>query len=232
MKKFYTCVIALIFSVGVFAQDIPNHEYLNFSWYRPTGYGLPDFRDAHSEDIRFARQFNNGFHFGGSFAIGSNFYINKMNWVDGLRMGINAEYIEFSANYLKGEYQYIVSDEKFHDVHGKISPKVGIVISYMPLKIMKMDLFVRWAPAFGVWYMYDEEHSYNFYGYEKLENTAFEYALNRFSFGFNYRISVIRIGVEYINGVSKSSIEYDGFTKSPRNFKDDVFKLNFGFNFE
>lgn len=229
MKKKFIVFITVLFSIGVFAQgDLDNTTYLTFNWVRPTGFGMLNMKDAHHQDIKSARLSYNGKSFGGSLGVGGIYYINKIAITDGLRFGINAEYFELSANFLTGDYMNFDGD-KFYDLNVKMSPKVGIVCSYSPVDIMKMDIFFRWAPMVGVWYNNDENYYSNGDTYNEF---AVQYSLSRFSIGFNYRISVFLVGVEYIMGTTNSTYEASGITPADISFKDNAFKIAVGFSFE
>jgi len=141
MKKTSLTVLALGISILTLAQsggdvanqsqssgDLENQFYLRFAYSHPTAsyFGL--------EETDFWDYFN---RVGGVFELGHIFIINKAALSDGLRLGINVDYAEFSYHHL--------TDTDTDDILGvlKLASKIGPSLSYSPAKKLVFDVFVK-----------------------------------------------------------------------------------------
>jgi len=217
MKKLIILVFVALLSIPCFSQDagdLENQFYFRFGYSNPSWkyYGL-DGKDDFPDEAR---------KFGGVFELGSIFYINRLKIADGMRLGINADYISISAQAFD-----FSDDLNLYNVF--IGSKVGLVFSYNPTGKLVLDAVAKLNPVWGAGIgiqeggNIDEEDMY--YGF-----MGFKYSL-----GVNIRWSILIFGFEYNPGSMKlqndgGSGEYFG------NAKDDSDKtpmpyMNFTFGF-
>ena len=95
MKKLIILVFVALLSIPCFSQDagdLENQFYFRFGYSNPSWkyYGL----DGKSDFPDGARKF------GGVFELGSIFYINRLKIRDGMRLGINVDYLSITAKFL------------------------------------------------------------------------------------------------------------------------------------
>ena len=217
MKKLIILVFVALLSMPCFSQDtgdLENQFYFRFGYSNPSWkyYGL-DGKDDFPDEAR---------KFGGVFELGSIFYINRLKIRDGMRLGINADYISISAQAFD-----FTDDLNIYNVF--IGSKVGLVFSYNPTGKLVLDAVAKLNPVWGAGIgiqeggNIDEEDMY--YGFMGL----------KYSLGVNIRWSILIFGFEYNPGSMKlandgGSGEYFG------NAKDDSDKtpmpyMNFTFGF-
>ena len=117
--------------------------------------------------------------------MGQIFILNSIPLSDGLRLGINADYAEFSYHQL--------SSRTTEDALGifKLSSKVGPSISYSPIKNLVFDAFIKakipWVAGLAI----VEDGSVNYdEGYAGTLGFGF-------STGINVRYRFIMVGFEY-----------------------------------
>ena len=140
MKKVLTAIIVLSISLVTLAQStaLENKFYFRFGYVNPTNGYLGVDKD--DQDI-----WNYLNKYGTSFELGQIFIINSIAMPDPLRIGINADYAEFSTIFLT-EPEY---DETFLLL--KIAAKVGPVLSYNPTGDLVLDVFFKvQIPAIGL----------------------------------------------------------------------------------
>jgi hypothetical protein len=132
MKRTSLAILAISIAISTLAQssgDLENQFYFRFGYLNPTSsyLGLDDeYRDLVSKA-------------GATFELGSIFYINRLALADGLRLGINVDFAEFSYHQLKEPAP------PFYLKTGvaKVSSKVGPTLSYSPVSNLVFDLFVK-----------------------------------------------------------------------------------------
>lgn len=108
--------------------DLENQFYIRFA-YSHSGKSFLGVDDMEYWDS-FKR-------YGGVFEIGHFFIINKAALADGLRLGINVDYAEFS-------YNQIAAIEADYDLGvPKLATKIGPSLSYSPASKLTIDLFVK-----------------------------------------------------------------------------------------
>ncbi|MCP4312258.1 MAG: hypothetical protein GY790_13415 [Bacteroidetes bacterium] len=131
MKKTFLSFIFLgisLFSLAQNSGDLENIFYLRFGYSQPTKsyFGIDD--DTFWED--FSRR-------GGTFELGHIFMLNRIQLSDGLRIGINADYAEFSYHELTNKSEDLALGLF------KISSKIGPTISYSPVTDLVFDVFIK-----------------------------------------------------------------------------------------
>ena len=140
MKKFILTILVLSITILTFAQsggsenqsqssgDLENHFYLRFAYLRSSTSYLG------VEDKEFWDDFK---RYGGVFELGHIFIINRAPLADGLRLGINVDYAEFSYNQLASQ----VID--FDIGIPKLASKFGPSLSYRPSPKFIIDIFCK-----------------------------------------------------------------------------------------
>ena len=153
MKKTSLTIVVLSISILSLAQtsgdslnqsqssgDLENHLYLRFA------YSLPSKSYLGVDDMEF---WDSNKRYGGVFELGHIFIINKAALADGLRLGINVDYIEFSYNQLAEK------DVDFDLGVPKIASKIGPSLSYNPSSKLIFDVFVKakipWVGGIITW---------------------------------------------------------------------------------
>ncbi len=143
MKKTSLTILVLSISILSLAQsgdnldnqsissgDLENQFYFRFGYSQPaTSYlGVDD--DALWDDLS---------RHGGVFELGQIFMLNSIPMSDGLRLGINVDYAEFSYHQLKE------IDSEFDVTIGllKVASKIGPSLSYSPASKLVFDVFVK-----------------------------------------------------------------------------------------
>ena len=119
--------------------DLENQFYFRFGYSQATTsyFGVDDdeFWDIFSRT-------------GGVFELGHIFIINKAALSDGLRLGINVDYAEFSYHHFNYEAMDITVGVL------KVSSKIGPSLSYSPAEHLVFDVFVKakipWVAGLGI----------------------------------------------------------------------------------
>ena len=95
MKKLLVVILAVYVSASAFSQgggDLENQFYFRFGLSKPTKSYLGVNDNTFWDDVKKT---------GGVFELGSIFMLNSLPFPDGLRLGINADYAEFTYQQLK-----------------------------------------------------------------------------------------------------------------------------------
>jgi hypothetical protein len=146
MKRTCLAILAASIAVSTLAQnpgDLENQFYFRFGYSNPTSsyFGIDD--DAYWDIVS---------KIGGTFELGSIFMINSAALADGLRLGINVDYAEFSYNQLKEP----VPPAMLYTGLVKLSSKIGPSLSYSPASHLVFDVFVKakipWVGGIVRWY--------------------------------------------------------------------------------
>lgn len=145
MKRTSLTILAAAIAISTLAQnagDLENQFYFRFGYSNPTNsyFGIDD--DAYWDMVS---------KLGGTFELGSIFMINSAALADGLRLGINVDYAEFSYNQLKEPAPL----STYYTGLVKLSSKVGPSLSYSPASNLVFDLFVKakipWIAGIVTW---------------------------------------------------------------------------------
>jgi len=145
MKRTCLAVLAAIIAVSTLGQntgDLENQFYFRFGYSHPTNSYL-----GVDDDIFW----DNYSRIGGTFELGSIFMLNSAALADGLRLGINVDYAEFSYNQLTATS----TGSDFRLGLLKISSKIGPSLSYSPASHLVFDVFVKakipWIAGLVTW---------------------------------------------------------------------------------
>ena len=179
MKKIYLLLIVLSVSSIVQSQDSGDLEkqfYIRFGFSNPTNSYIGIDDNSFWDDVKKA---------GGVFELGQIFILNSIPLSDGLRLGINVDYAEFSYHQL--------SSKSTDDALGilKISSKVGPSISYSPIKNLVFDAFIKAKIPWIAGLAFIEDGSVN---YDEAYSGTLGFG---FSTGINVRYRFIMVGFEY-----------------------------------
>lgn len=195
--------------------DLENKFYIRFGLSSPTKsyFGLGD--SDWEMDSRT----------GGMLELGSIFMINSLDLADGLRLGVNVDYADFSYHHISSKV-----DKSAIGVF-KLSSKVGPSLSYSPVPKLVFDGYAKFKLAWLAGMAFaDSDGSVGDDGFAGSLGTG--YAL-----GINVRYKVLMLSFEFTT--DKMKLEYtemEGFYFG--NFKDESTKtplpsmnFTFGFNF-
>ena len=181
MKKLYLIFILSIIFAGAYSQgDLDNAFYFRFGYSKPAqSYLGNDDADVWDEVKR------NGL----VFEVGKIYMLNSIPLADGLRLGINADFLSFYFHHFKA------GDEK--DRYFALGSKVGPSLSYSPVNKLVFDLYGKFNPVWVsarvfTFQSLDNEYEFNF-GYLGLG----------YSFGINIRYSILLLGFDFNKSFNK-----------------------------
>ena len=195
--------------------DLENQFYFRFAYSQAANSYLG------VEDMEFWDSFS---RWGATFELGSIFFFNSLDMADGLRLGINIDYAEFS--YI----QLTEIDDNIDFALGvfKLSSKIGPTLSFSPASKLVFDAFVKakipWVAGLAI---VGDEFDEGFFA-----SPGFGLAT-----GINVRYRFLMIGFEYNSDKMKfENIDYPG--EYFGNFSDDSdktpmpsFSFSLGFSF-
>ncbi len=127
---------------------------------------------------------------GGIFELGSIFIYNSRPLADGLRIGLNVEYIEFTYHHFKfTSYASNWGKDASNYIHFlKLTSNIGPTISYTPASDLVLDAFVKLnCPWFGYIRDYIEFDNSDYLGYLGIG----------INIGFNLRYRIFIAGFEF-----------------------------------
>ncbi len=184
-EKAFAIAMIFLLTLPVIAQenrDLENPFYFRFGWSSPswTTYGFQG-KDNFPEDVR---------KFGGVFELGSVFMINRLKIADGMRLGINVDYISISA------HAFDITDN-LNTYNGFIGSKVGLSFSYSPVKSLIFDVFAKINPIWIGGVVGDEGDI------DENDDIYIGYLGMKYSLGVNIRWSILIFGFEYNPGSLK-----------------------------
>ena len=185
-----------ILSLAQSSGDLENQFYFRFGYSQATTSYLG------VDEVEFWDSFTRN---GGVFELGHIFILNKAALSDGLRLGINIDYAEFSYHHL------YYSDEDVTLGLLKFASKVGPSLSYSPGGKLVFDVFVKakipWVAGIVIWSDDDDE--------VYLAKPAIGVAT-----GINVRYGFLMLGFEFNSDNMKfESHDYPG--EYFGNFSDD-----------
>ena len=131
MKKFFFLLITIILPLLSVAQDngdLENKFYFRFGLSNPTNSYLGVDDNSFWDDSKLR---------GGVFELGSIFMLNSLELSDGLRLGINVDYAEFTYHQISSTI-----DDSAIGIF-KVSSKVGPSISYNLVSDLIFDAYVK-----------------------------------------------------------------------------------------
>jgi hypothetical protein len=179
MKKILIIIFAMSMAFGTYSQDnrgLDNQFYFRLGYSKPANSYLGADKD-YWQDISRS---------GWMFELGSIFMINNLALADGLRLGVNVDYIDISYH----QFKYDINDLAVRFV--KLSSKVGPSLSYNPVSKLVFDVYLKakipWVA--GLWV---DEPDLNIED-EEVYSGAMGFG---YSAGFNVRYSILIIGFEF-----------------------------------
>lgn len=165
---------------------------LKNQFYLRVGYSLPGWKyyglDGKTDwsDAMYASPKR----FGGAFELGSIFMLNSIPLMDGMRIGINVDYLSVAAH----QFSFTGTDATTNFIF--VGSKIGPSFSYSPVNRLVFDTYVKFNPAWAV---------LNYQKYMGLEDDEFfgGFMGIKYSVGMNVRFSVLMMGVEFNPGAAK-----------------------------
>jgi hypothetical protein len=186
MKRIITLLIILNISVISYAQE---NRGLDNRFYIRVGYSSPTNSYFGGDSDSWDNISKSGF----MFELGSIFILNNLDLADGLRLGINVDYVDFTYH----QFNFEDSFEELTLYLGQISSKVGPSISYNPVSKLVLDAYIKAKiPWVGGGYIAADDPDWderNFIGYVGFG----------FSTGLNVRFGALIVGFEYANSSIK-----------------------------
>ena len=200
MKKTCIALLVLSFSISSLAQDggLDSKFYFRFAYSNPTesymGVDEAEFWDYFSKH-------------GGVFELGHIFILNSVDLAEGLRLGINVDYAEFSYNQLTSTD---VEDVAVGVL--KLASKIGPSLSFSPHGQLVFDVFFKakipWVGGIAIYTPDEVEEVF-------LAKPGFGFAT-----GLNLRYRFLMFGFEFNSDNMKfESQDYPG--EYFGNFSDD-----------
>jgi hypothetical protein len=225
MKKVLFLFLVSLIPSFTFAQkdgDLDNQFYFRFGASMPTWkyYGA-DGKDDFSDDIRKG---------GGIFEMGSIFMLNSIRLADGMRIGINVDYLSMSYHRFK------LKNTNFDDFSFFFGSKVGPSFSYSPVNKLVFDAFVKYNPVWVTGKVVDDKNMTN-----RSDPYVFMgFVDSKLSAGVNVRFSILMLGFEYNPGsaellrIDDTSVEdqyYGNLDNSGKKTPMPCYNLTFGLSF-
>jgi len=194
MKKIVVLLFLMTISAGVFSQgDFDNTFYLRFGYSKPTAKYLGEDDKDFWDDADFKR---NGIH----FELGQIFIFNSLAMADGLRLGLNADYLSL--------YYHRVNRENSKRNIVLFGSKIGPSLSYSPVDKLVFDTYFKLNPVWISTFIYTST------------STGDEFFLGvmgiGYSAGINVRYSILMVGFEFNKSWNKfqhydsEASEFDG----------------------
>jgi len=190
MKKLLSAlVLSTIALTGFSRGDLDNQFYLRGGIARPTWHymfaeGKDDFEDNNGDAPK-----RGGF----AFEMGNIFMLNSLDFADGMRFGINADYLSiYNANFKDRDTKYKTNTFFF-------GSKVGPSFTYSPVDNLELDVFAKLHP---VWVALSTSRSNDETIFDSMSDDGFllSVAKLKYSLGFNVRYSVAMLGFDYCPG--------------------------------
>lgn len=195
MKKICLLFVAIL-AVNMVASaeggDLDNQFYFRFGASIPTwkyrGYDGKDDFNNHN----YADDWKRG---GAIFEMGNIFMLNGIKLMDGMRIGLNVDYLVLNYNRFKSKD----AQTKFTTFFW--GAKFGPSFTYSPVDKIEFDAYVKFnavwlSTYFAKPYKQDEGQAY-------WEDWGIGFFGPKLSVGLNARLSVLMIGVEYNPGFVK-----------------------------
>lgn len=203
MKNLLFVIIILFFSTTLFSQHFAESDNsrgsssyyqsnLNKRFYIRVGYSIPSwnyygFNNADELKSTIGVKSRTG----ANLDVGSIFMLHGINVGEKFRFGINVDWISFKA-------QIFNKEKKSNNLYNFfIGSKVGPSFTYAPARALAMDVFFKINPIWAAT-IYD-----NHVDFESGLDLYYGYLQMMYSVGFNVRISVLIIGIEYDFGSLK-----------------------------
>jgi hypothetical protein len=211
MKKSLVLFMALLMAASAVAQegDLKKQFYLRVGLSVP-GWKYYGFNGKSDWEEMFA--VNEVKRSGGAFEFGSIYMLNSIPLMDGMRLGINVDYLSVAAHHFSYEGTNASSTLMF------VGSKIGPSFSYSPVKHLVFDTYVKFNP---VWLAANYDKNLG------IDDEEFwgGYMGMKFSIGMNVRYSVLMMGLEFNPGYAKMKYwdkDIDDFTDEYLGNVDDL----------
>lgn len=209
MKKL---LLAALFAgaslIGFAKGDLDNQFYFRGGLCRPTwNYGFAEKKSDY-EDFNGDTPKRSGF----AFELGNIFMLNSLPLADGLRLGINADYLSlYNAKFVHDDY-------KFNTFF--FGSKVGPSLTYSPVSNLEIDVFAKIHP---VWFALGTETNEDNSFADVMSDGNFNAAAlkMKYSVGFNVRYAIAMIGFDFCPGKMKTYSYSDGEKADERDQDED-----------
>lgn len=216
MKKlWFVLTFAFLVNLTYGQGDLDNQFYFRFGYSNPSWKYLgADDKDDWPDDAK---------KWGGVFELGSIFMLNGIKLADGMRIGINVDYMSLQL------HQFKINDGDSKFTTFCFGSKIGPSFTYSPVDKLEFDAVIKFNP---VWVAsafmkdYSDEDPEVFVG---VFGT-------KMSVGFNIRYSILMMGFEYNPGGAKmkwtdEDAENDDYLGNPADMDDDGDKTSMpGYN--
>lgn len=196
MKLIFIFLSLIIISIGVHAQgDLDKVTYFRLGYSNPTKHYKGIDNDSYWDVVS-----RDGF----TAELGQIFILNSIPLADGLRLGINVDYLSF--------YYHLLKENPNEELFFILGSKVGPSISYNPIDKLIIDAFVKINPVWVSTVVTSEE----------FIDTGKDYQLNMgvlgfgYSLGINVRYSMLMLCIDFnkswnkIQHYNENSNEFDG----------------------
>ncbi|MBC8320539.1 MAG: hypothetical protein H8E34_07445 [Bacteroidetes bacterium] len=217
MKNIIIFILAAIISSSVFSQDFESGD-LNKRFYIRAGLSTPTWTYYGYSNINDLKTgLNAESKIGGIFEIGTIFILNGINLGDGLRLGINVDFIS-----LKSQVFNLQGSENLYNFF--VGSKIGPSLTYSPARAVSFDVFAKLNPVWvGAIY-------YNHQNFDNGIDMYYAYTQFMYSFGINVRLAVFMLGFEYdIGGLKLKNNQNSEYWPNHSNPSSNRTPMN-GFN--
>lgn len=208
MKKIIIIFLAISMSTIIYAQDegrgLDNRFYFRLGYSQPANSYLGWSESPYLDYLERT---------GWVFELGSIFIINKLDLADGLRLGINVDYLEVTYH----QFTYNNNFEEDILFMGQVSSKVGPSLSFNPVSRLVLDAFVKAKiPWVGAAYFSADDPD--------LDEESFLGTMGfGFSTGLNIRFGVLIVGFDY----SSSNLKLENRDFAPSIYFPDKYLGNY-----
>lgn len=224
MKKVIIALLLSAMGYSSFAKgDLDNQTYFRIGLTRPTWkYMGSEGKDDYGDGTKRK---------GGLFEFGSIFMLNSLPIGDGMRLGINADYLSIYTAGFKADDDLNNRLTTFF-----IGSKIGPSFTYSPVSNLELDVFAKLHPVWlSTSFMYNDDYP--------ADEAVSDYFLGstvqmKYSLGFNVRYSVAMLGFDYCPGRMKTFEYFDGEKSDEpakdmddKNLKYDTFNFTLGVSF-
>lgn len=206
MKKLCFVFIAAFIANLTYSQgDLENQFYFRFGPSVPSWkyYGNDDKND-YLDDVKRG---------GGIFEMGNIFMLNGIKLLDGMRIGINVDYLSLNYNRFKSKDAMSKTTYFFWGV------KFGPSFTYSPVDKIAFDAYIKFNPVILSTritkpYKFDEDEVM----YDEPDPVLhMGFFGPKLSVGFNIRMAVFMLGFEYNPGI----VKYNYYDDDEGEFADE-----------
>lgn len=192
MKKLIIIILAVIVTLPTYSQDNESGD-VKSKFYIRAGLSMPTWTYfGYKNETDLKKCLGAESRIGGIFEIGKIYMLNGINIGDGMRLGINADFVSLKT--------HIFALEGGDNIYsGFAGSKIGPSFTYSINKAIAFDIFAKINP---VWAAAVYKNNQSIEGVEDL-NVYYGYVQMMYSFGFNVKLAIVMLGVEYDIGSLK-----------------------------